>query len=178
MVHLIHQWWFFYIWCRQVVWGYLKRQSTLCFDSTNAGCVEPPTKKQNKNYNDVKKWQDSWAAQFAWVEFEIDAGILVFVKCIVCEIMTCQIIHIMLKCDNLDKHMGRQQTNHDILARGWRKMRFITTRTTNMLEILPCSMLDDQCLFCKKLVMLMLRRIGVKLTNSPLSSMFYITFDP
>jgi hypothetical protein len=84
----------------------------------------------------------------------------------------------VLKCDNLDKHTGKQQMNHDILARGWRKMRYITIRTTNMLEILPCSMLDDHCLFCKKLVMLMLRRINVKLTSLPLFSMFYGTIDP
>jgi hypothetical protein len=49
----------------------------LCFDSTNASCVEPPTKKQHKNYNVVQKWQDSWATQFAWVEFEIgESGVL------------------------------------------------------------------------------------------------------
>ncbi len=89
----------------------------LCFASTNAGCVEAPTKKQHKNYNIILKWQDSWATQFAWVEFKIGDGILVFVKCKVCEVITCQAIHIMLKCDNLDKHMGKQQTNHDILAR-------------------------------------------------------------
>jgi hypothetical protein len=49
----------------------------LCFDSTNASCVEPPTKKQHENYNVVQKWQDSWATQFAWVEFEIgESGVL------------------------------------------------------------------------------------------------------
>ncbi len=86
----------------------------LCFNSTNASCVEPPTNKQHKNYNFVQKLQDSWATQFAWVEFKIGDGILVFVKCIVCGVITCQAIHIMFKRDNLGKHMGKQKMSHEI----------------------------------------------------------------
>ncbi len=150
----------------------------LCFNSTNASCVEPPTNKQHKNYNFVQKLQDSWATQFAWVEFKIGDGILVFVKCIVCGVITCQAIHIMFKRDNLGKHMGKQKMSHDILARGWRKMKFITARTTNMLWNLALFNVGWLLFILQKVGSVMLRRINVKLTSSSVFSMFYKTIDP
>ncbi len=48
-------------------------------------------------------------------------GMLVFVKCIVCDMITSRVKHIMLKYDNLEKYMGKWQANHDIPSKGLKK---------------------------------------------------------
>ncbi len=48
-------------------------------------------------------------------------GMLVSIKCTMCEIIIGWVKHIMLKHDNLEKHMGKQQTNHDIPSKGLKK---------------------------------------------------------
>jgi hypothetical protein len=86
--------------------------------STN---VEPLAKKQHKIYDATRKWQDNCVAQFAWVDSKMVDNILVSIKCIVCDIIIGWVKCIMFKHDNLEKHMGKQQTNHDIPSKGLKK---------------------------------------------------------
>jgi hypothetical protein len=47
--------------------GSLETPINLEFNSTQTSTnVEPLTKKQCKNYDATKKWQDNWVVQFAW----------------------------------------------------------------------------------------------------------------
>ncbi len=95
--------------------GSFEAPINLEFDSTQTSTsVEPLAKKQHKNYDATRKWQDSYVAQFAWAKSEMVDSMLVFIRCTLCEIIIGWVKHIMFKCDNLEKHMGKQRTNHDI----------------------------------------------------------------
>jgi hypothetical protein len=49
----------------------------------------------------------------------------------------------MPKQENLKKHVWwYNEQNMTFLAKGWKEMKFITTRTTNMLVILPNPMFE------------------------------------
>lgn len=48
-------------------------------------------------------------------------NMLVSIKCIMCEMIIGWVKHIVLKRDNLGKHMGKQQANHDIPSKGLKK---------------------------------------------------------
>jgi hypothetical protein len=47
---------------------------------------------------------------------------LVSIKFIMCETIIGWIKHIVLKRDNLEKHMGKQQMNHYIFSKGLKKI--------------------------------------------------------
>jgi hypothetical protein len=79
------------------------------FNSTQTSIsVKLLANKKHKNYDAIKKWQDSWATQFAWAKSKMVDNVLVFVNYTVCETITGRFKHIVLKCDNLEKHMGKQ----------------------------------------------------------------------
>ncbi len=48
-------------------------------------------------------------------------NMLVSVKCIVCDMITSWVKHIVFKHDNLEKHMGKWQVDHDIPSKGLKK---------------------------------------------------------
>jgi hypothetical protein len=77
-------------------------------DSTQTSTtVEPLAKKQDKNYDATRKWQDNCAVQFAWAKSKMLDNMLVSIKCTMCEIITGWVKHIMPKRDNLEKHMEK-----------------------------------------------------------------------
>jgi len=81
----------------------------------------------------------------------------------------------MPKWDNLKKHIwwcGKQ--NMKFLAKGWKRMRFITTQTINMLVILPCPMFEwFQYVLQQVGNVGMLGKINVRLFNLPDFIMFH-----
>jgi hypothetical protein len=48
---------------------------------------ESPSKKAQENYDATQKWQDIWIVQFAWVEVDIIDGVMIFMKCMVYEVV-------------------------------------------------------------------------------------------
>ncbi len=86
--------------------GLLEAPINLEFDSRQTSTsVKPLAKKQCKNYDVNRKWQDNWASQFDCVESKMVDSMLVSIKCIMCDTITNQVKHIMPKHNNLEKHM-------------------------------------------------------------------------
>jgi len=157
--------------------GLLEARINLKFDSRQTNInVEPLAKKQCKNYDATQKWQDNWASQFDCAESKMVDGMLVYVKCIVCDTITSQVKHIAPKHNNLEKHMGKQQVNHDIPSKGLKKNEIYYEN--NMFKILPFLALYNVCLFCNKLAMLLLGRINTRLSSLPLFFMFWKMVNP
>lgn len=99
--------------------GSLEALIDLGFSSTQTSIsVKLLAKKKHKNYDAIQKWQDNWATQFAWEKSEMVDNMLVFVNYTVCETITSRLKHIVPKCDNLEKHMGKWQADYDIPSKG------------------------------------------------------------
>jgi hypothetical protein len=88
--------------------GLLEAPINLEFDFKQISTsVKPLAKKQCKNYDANRKWQDNWASQFDCAESKMVDGMLVSIKCTVCDTITNQVKRIVLKHNNLEKHMAK-----------------------------------------------------------------------
>ncbi len=149
------------------------------FNSTQISIdVEPLAKKQRKNYDAIWKWQDIWAAQFDCTKSKwlMACWYLSNAQCV-----TWLQVGSNTLCLNtiiLKNTWGNGKQTMTFLAKGWRKMRYITTRTKNMLKILPCLVFYSPCLFCNKLAMLLLGKINARLSSLPLFFMFWKMVNP
>ncbi len=89
--------------------GSLEALINLEFNSTQTSIsVKLLANKKHKNYDAIQKWQDNWAIQFAWAKSKMVDNVLVFVNYTMCETITGQAKHIVPKCDNIEKHMGKR----------------------------------------------------------------------
>lgn len=82
---------------------------------------ETPSKKPQKNYNVIWKWQDIWVMWFVWVEVDIVDGVMVSVKYMIHEAITSWPKHIVPKKNNLNKHMGKWWAKCDNLIKALKK---------------------------------------------------------
>lgn len=92
----------------------------------------------------------------------------------ICEVIISWPKHIMPEWDNLKKKWWCCEKNMTFLAKVWRRMRFITIRTTNMLVILSYPMFEwFQYVLQQVGNVGMLGKINVRLFNLPHFIMFH-----